>query len=205
MSVIIVSVAFFPDFGGAALLPALMAILPLRASTGLGAAGVFVAALLGREVGAGFAFTAGRGAAAGLCAAAWGAALVAALVGRDAGAGGFAFPVERGATADFCAAEALFVALVGRDAGASFLLTSYSPRIGGYTCSVGRLRHSLPLRKPRIVATLRECRFQAKNQTRQPSNPCNKMSFGRSMPIKTILLVLVSPGTHFGPRSLPIN
>lgn len=176
------SVAFFPDFGEAALLPALMAIFPFGASTGLcvavvlvaawvgrefgvgltftagrgAAAGlcaavVLVTALLGREIGAGLAFTAGRGAAAGLRAA---VALVAALVGRDALAGGFAFPVERGATADLCAAEALLAALAGRDAGVGFLLTSCSPRIGGYTCSVGRLPHSLPLREPRIVATL---------------------------------------------------
>lgn len=151
------SVAVFPDFGGAALLPALMAIFPLGAA-GLGAAVVFVAALVGREFAAGLAFAAGRAAAAGLRAMAFvmsfEATLVAALVGRDVGTAGLAFAVERGAAADLGAAEALAVALVGRDAGAGFLLTSYSPRIGGYTCSVGRLPHSLPLRKPRIVATL---------------------------------------------------
>jgi len=42
-------------------------------------------------------------------------------------------------------------------------------------------------------------------QTRLCSSPCRKMSLGRSMPIKTILLVRVSPSAHWGPRSLPMS
>lgn len=42
-------------------------------------------------------------------------------------------------------------------------------------------------------------------QTRLCSSPCRKMSLGRSMPIKTILLVRASPSAHWGPRSLPMS
>lgn len=42
-------------------------------------------------------------------------------------------------------------------------------------------------------------------QTRHCSRPCKKMSFGRSIPMNTILLVRVSPGAHCGPRSLPMS
>ena len=42
-------------------------------------------------------------------------------------------------------------------------------------------------------------------QTRHCSSPCMKISFGRSMPIKTILLFFFSPSAQAGPRSLPIN
>lgn len=42
-------------------------------------------------------------------------------------------------------------------------------------------------------------------QTRHCAKPCKKMSRGRSMPMKTILLWRVSPSAHCGPRSLPIS
>ena len=42
-------------------------------------------------------------------------------------------------------------------------------------------------------------------QATQACRPCRKMSCGRSMPMKTILLVFFSPGIQRGPRSLPIN
>ncbi len=42
-------------------------------------------------------------------------------------------------------------------------------------------------------------------QTRLCSSPCRKMSLGRSMPIKTILLTRDSPSAHCGPRSLPMS
>ncbi|MDR6155036.1 hypothetical protein QF021_003125 [Acidovorax delafieldii] len=42
-------------------------------------------------------------------------------------------------------------------------------------------------------------------QTRLCSSPCKKMSLGRSMPMKTILLVRGSPSAHWGPRSLPMS
>jgi hypothetical protein len=41
--------------------------------------------------------------------------------------------------------------------------------------------------------------------TRHCSRPCSKMSFGSSMPMKTILLCAGSPSAHCGPRSLPIS
>ena len=41
--------------------------------------------------------------------------------------------------------------------------------------------------------------------TKHCSSPCNRMSFGRSIPMKTILLCFFSPGIHLGPRSLPIS
>ncbi len=41
--------------------------------------------------------------------------------------------------------------------------------------------------------------------TRLCSRPWRKMSLGRSMPIKTILLVRASPSAHCGPRSLPMS
>ena len=44
-----------------------------------------------------------------------------------------------------------------------------------------------------------------KAQTRHCSRPCIKISLGRSMPINTILLVLVSPAAQAGPKSLPIS
>ncbi len=42
-------------------------------------------------------------------------------------------------------------------------------------------------------------------QPRLCSRPCRRMSLGRSMPMKTILLRRSSPSAHCGPRSLPIN
>lgn len=42
-------------------------------------------------------------------------------------------------------------------------------------------------------------------QTRLCSNPCRRMSLGRSMPMKTILLRRSSPSAHCGPRSLPMS
>jgi len=44
-----------------------------------------------------------------------------------------------------------------------------------------------------------------KTQTRHCSRPCRKMSWGRSMPMKTILLWRFSPSAHCGPRSLPMS
>lgn len=44
-----------------------------------------------------------------------------------------------------------------------------------------------------------------KNQTRHCSRPCRKMSWGRSMPMKTILLWRFSSSAHCGPRSLPMS
>lgn len=44
-----------------------------------------------------------------------------------------------------------------------------------------------------------------RGQTRLCSSPCRKMSLGRSMPMKTILLVRGSPSAHWGPRSLPMS
>jgi hypothetical protein len=44
-----------------------------------------------------------------------------------------------------------------------------------------------------------------RHQTRLCSSPWRKMSLGRSMPMKTILLNLGSPSAHWGPRSLPIS
>ena len=41
--------------------------------------------------------------------------------------------------------------------------------------------------------------------TRLCSSPCRKMSLGRSMPMKTILLARASPSAHGGPRSLPMS
>ena len=41
--------------------------------------------------------------------------------------------------------------------------------------------------------------------TNDCSMPCSRMSFGKSMPIKTILLPRASPSAHCGPKSLPIN
>ena len=43
------------------------------------------------------------------------------------------------------------------------------------------------------------------HHTRLCSSPCRKMSLGRSMPMKTILLVRCSPSAHCGPRSLPMS
>lgn len=43
------------------------------------------------------------------------------------------------------------------------------------------------------------------DQTRLCSSPCRKMSLGRSMPMKTILLKRCSPSAHWGPRSLPMS
>ena len=72
-----------------------------------------------------------------------------------------------------------------------------------------RRRHSLGLARG-IVATnagiiyqLFECR--SVYQIRDCSRPCTKMSFGKSMPMNTILLTRSSPSAHSGPRSLPIN
>jgi hypothetical protein len=42
-------------------------------------------------------------------------------------------------------------------------------------------------------------------QAKLCSSPCRKMSLGKSMPMKTILLMRASPSAHSGPRSLPIN
>lgn len=42
-------------------------------------------------------------------------------------------------------------------------------------------------------------------QPRLCSRPCSRMSLGRSMPMKTILLRRSSPSAHCGPRSLPIS
>ena len=42
-------------------------------------------------------------------------------------------------------------------------------------------------------------------QDRHCSRPCKNMSFGRSMPMKTILLFFFSPGAQAGPRSLPMS
>lgn len=44
-----------------------------------------------------------------------------------------------------------------------------------------------------------------KSQTRHCSRPCRKMSCGRSMPMKTILLWRFSSAAHWGPRSLPMS
>ena len=59
----------------------------------------------------------------------------------------------------------------------------------------------------RIVSTRwhSEQRAWPDHQARHCSKPCKKMSLGKSMPIKTILLIFSSPATHLGPRSLPIN
>ena len=43
------------------------------------------------------------------------------------------------------------------------------------------------------------------DHTRHCSMPCKKMSFGKSMPINTILFSRFSSARHSGPRSLPIN
>lgn len=37
------------------------------------------------------------------------------------------------------------------------------------------------------------------------SSPCNKISFGKSIPMNTILLMRVSSGAHAGPRSEPMS
>ncbi|EJE50874.1 hypothetical protein PMI14_04504 [Acidovorax sp. CF316] len=42
-------------------------------------------------------------------------------------------------------------------------------------------------------------------QARLCSSPCRRMSLGRSMPMKTILLSRSSPSAHCGPRSLPMS
>ncbi len=42
-------------------------------------------------------------------------------------------------------------------------------------------------------------------QTRHCSRPCIKISLGRSMPMKTILLLRFSPSPQAGPRSLPMS
>ena len=42
-------------------------------------------------------------------------------------------------------------------------------------------------------------------QTRHCSRPCRKMSFGKSMPMNTILLVFFSPSAQASPRSLPMS
>ena len=42
-------------------------------------------------------------------------------------------------------------------------------------------------------------------QTKHCSRPCSKMSLGKSMPMNTILLILISPSAHIGPKSLPMS
>jgi hypothetical protein len=42
-------------------------------------------------------------------------------------------------------------------------------------------------------------------QARLCSRPCRRMSLGRSMPMKTILLRRSSPSAHCGPKSLPMS
>ena len=42
-------------------------------------------------------------------------------------------------------------------------------------------------------------------QTRHCSRPCTKISLGKSMPMKTILLFFFSPSAQAGPRSLPMS
>lgn len=54
---------------------------------------------------------------------------------------------------------------------------------------------------PRQSRSARHCSHV---QTRQPSRPALSRSCGRSRPMNTILLILVSPGAHLGPTSLPI-
>ena len=46
---------------------------------------------------------------------------------------------------------------------------------------------------------------QRASYTSDCSIPCNKMSFGKSIPMNTILLLRASPSAHCGPKSLPIN
>ena len=108
---------------------------------------------------------------------------------------------------------------------AVFLTTGFftgSPRNGGATFSRKARREGRDrFRPPRIVVTppagaaaVARARVSAsigrpvgppRRQTRHCSRPCLRMSCGRSMPMKTILLPFFSPGAHFGPRSLPIS
>jgi len=48
-------------------------------------------------------------------------------------------------------------------------------------------------------------KWESLTQTRLCSRPWRKISLGRSIPMKTILLVRASPAAQAGPRSLPIN
>jgi len=48
-------------------------------------------------------------------------------------------------------------------------------------------------------------KWESLTQTRLCSRPWRKISLGRSIPMKTILLVRSSPAAQAGPRSLPIN
>ncbi len=59
-------------------------------------------------------------------------------------------------------------------------------------------------RKPRRSRAISDKDSQSR-QTRHCSRPCWKMSWGRSMPMKTILLWRFSPSAHCGPRSLPMS
>ena len=47
--------------------------------------------------------------------------------------------------------------------------------------------------------------LSTRQATRLCSSPCRRMSLGRSMPMKTILLRRSSPSAHCGPRSLPMS
>ena len=65
-------------------------------------------------------------------------------------------------------------------------------------------------RERRLVSAQIVATAQGKNAdwpiyTKHCSKPCNKMSLGRSMPMNTILLSLVSFSAQAGPKSLPIN
>ncbi|PJI99102.1 hypothetical protein CLU85_3942 [Acidovorax sp. 69] len=103
--------------------------------------------------------------------------------------------------------------------------TSWSPRsTGGPSCfrSLGRVASLPGFYRGAIVSTWADANGNVVDttQTRGPalantrawkpqirlcSSPCRKMSLGRSMPIKTILLVRASPSAHWGPRSLPMS
>ena len=126
-----------------------------------------------------------------------------------------------GAAALFAAAGVALVAPLDLLVSA---FTSWSPRSTG-----GPQLHSQPRAcgKPSGVSPGRDCidlggrkrkrcryntnrakspaRHWQAGQTRLCSSPCRKMSLGRSMPIKTILLVRGSPSAHWGPRSLPMS
>ena len=203
---------------GAAFLAAAGACAGFGASgTGWSAAGTFVAAAF-LAAGAGFASAVlfgtvfGKGAfcAGGACAAGRVGAVEVFLAGtvevpRD-GVAGAAF-----LRAAFLAGGAfLLEALVFRGVFLTADVLTGSPRDGASPSLAKRAEAKAP------VLTAADCSHASgekpdplarasATQVRHCSRPCFRMSCGRSMPMKTILLCFFSPGIHFGPRSLPMS
>ena len=95
----------------------------------------------------------------------------------------------------------------GHSQSARIVATGSTGSVRFRTGGVPRLSRRRPWRAARGPLGPREwgwARFRP-GYTKHCSKPCSSTSLGRSMPMKTSLLIFSSPGAHFGPRSLPMS